>query len=194
MNAFFDGYVNSKTTLKQLVEQYENALRIKVEKEKHEDSNAFTESFNCATDYDMEKQAQDVYTTFKFREFRTELTCIMYCDRVSLKSDSEILEYQISERIKIGEKKAMHFMQACALCFNSFLDRYIMRRWRKDVTRCHTRVKINYTDWVATPEAQRSAKMQKNFDDIKELANDSDDKCMVVMNWMHNLRRKYANT
>ncbi|CAL8176146.1 unnamed protein product [Prunus armeniaca] len=65
-----------------------------------------------------------------------------------------------------------------------------MRRWRKDVTRCHTGVKINYTDWVATPEAQRSAKMQKNFDDIKELANDSDDKCMVVMNWLHNLKEE----
>ena len=30
MNAFFDGYMNSKTTLKQFVEQYENALRSKV--------------------------------------------------------------------------------------------------------------------------------------------------------------------
>ncbi|XP_028081198.1 protein FAR1-RELATED SEQUENCE 5-like [Camellia sinensis] len=30
MNAFFDGYMNSKTTLKQFVEQYENSLRSKV--------------------------------------------------------------------------------------------------------------------------------------------------------------------
>ncbi|XP_038717244.1 protein FAR-RED IMPAIRED RESPONSE 1-like [Tripterygium wilfordii] len=33
MNVFFDGYVNSKTTLKQFVEQYGNALRKKIEKE-----------------------------------------------------------------------------------------------------------------------------------------------------------------
>ena len=33
MNAFFDGYVNSKTTLKQFNEQYNNALKSKVEKE-----------------------------------------------------------------------------------------------------------------------------------------------------------------
>ncbi|XP_073138623.1 protein FAR1-RELATED SEQUENCE 5-like [Henckelia pumila] len=32
-NAFFDGYVHSKTSLKQFMEQYEQALRIKVEKE-----------------------------------------------------------------------------------------------------------------------------------------------------------------
>ena len=30
MNTFFDGYINSKTTLKLFVEQYENALRHKV--------------------------------------------------------------------------------------------------------------------------------------------------------------------
>lgn len=37
MNAFFDESVNSKTTLKQFVEQYENALLDKVEKENQAD-------------------------------------------------------------------------------------------------------------------------------------------------------------
>lgn len=32
VNAFFDGYVNPRTTLKQFVEQYDNALRDKIEK------------------------------------------------------------------------------------------------------------------------------------------------------------------
>ena len=31
MNAFFDGYVNSKTTLKQFVEKYEKAMESKIE-------------------------------------------------------------------------------------------------------------------------------------------------------------------
>lgn len=34
---FFDDCVNSKITLKQFVEQYENALKVKVQKEKQED-------------------------------------------------------------------------------------------------------------------------------------------------------------
>ncbi|CAN6703944.1 unnamed protein product [Malus baccata var. baccata] len=58
-------------------------------------------------------------------------------------------------------------------------DKYIIRRWRKDVNRCHIRVRISYSNWVATPEAQRSDKMKKTFDDIKELTNDSDDKCIL---------------
>lgn len=33
INAFFDGYVNSKTTLKQFVEKYKKAMESKIEKE-----------------------------------------------------------------------------------------------------------------------------------------------------------------
>ncbi|KAM1252255.1 hypothetical protein ACFX13_041124 [Malus domestica] len=69
-------------------------------------------------------------------------------------------------------------------------DKYIIRRWREDVNRCHIRVRISYSNWVATPEAQRSDKMKKTFDDIKELANDSDDKCMLVVRWMHKLKEQ----
>ena len=41
MNAFFDDYVNSKTSLAQFVEQYDSALRSKVEKESLADFNSF---------------------------------------------------------------------------------------------------------------------------------------------------------
>ncbi|KAK1309655.1 Protein FAR-RED IMPAIRED RESPONSE 1 [Acorus calamus] len=41
MNAYFDDYLASKTTLKQFIHQYENALRNKHEKEALEDFNSF---------------------------------------------------------------------------------------------------------------------------------------------------------
>nr|XP_011462341.1 PREDICTED: protein FAR1-RELATED SEQUENCE 5-like [Fragaria vesca subsp. vesca]XP_011462342.1 PREDICTED: protein FAR1-RELATED SEQUENCE 5-like [Fragaria vesca subsp. vesca] len=145
MNSFFDGHVNSKTTLKQFVEQYENALRSKVEKENYEDFKCFSYSLPGATHYNMEKQAQDIYTTSKFKEFRDELT-----------------------------------------------DKYIMRRWRKDVKRCHTRVQISYGGWDARPESQRLDMMQKNFDDIKDSSYDSEDKCMIVMTWLNNLKEELS--
>ncbi|KAM1317447.1 hypothetical protein ACFX2H_002702 [Malus domestica] len=143
MNAFFYGHLNSKTTLKQFVEQYENALRSKVLKEASADSDSFSSNVRCATHYDMEKQVQVVNTISTFKEFQKELT-----------------------------------------------NKYIIRRWKKDVKRCLTRVTISYSNWVATPEAQNPDKMQKTFDDIKELANDSDDKCMLVVRWMHKLKEK----
>ena len=55
MNAFFDGYVNPKTTLKQFVEQYDIALRSKVEKEKKSDFKSRHKLFDCLTTYGFEK-------------------------------------------------------------------------------------------------------------------------------------------
>ncbi|XP_028068964.1 protein FAR-RED IMPAIRED RESPONSE 1-like [Camellia sinensis] len=56
MNAVFDGYVNSKTTLKQFVEQYDNALRSKVEKETKADFKSRDRLYDCLTVYEFEKQ------------------------------------------------------------------------------------------------------------------------------------------
>mgnify|MGYP005796050961 FL=1 len=81
MNAFFDGYVNAKTTLKHFVSQYENALRDKVEKENIADFNSFNSTIPCITHFDIEKQFQSIYTNSKFKEFQEELTYKMYCDR-----------------------------------------------------------------------------------------------------------------
>ncbi|KAK2634353.1 hypothetical protein Ddye_029145 [Dipteronia dyeriana] len=74
MHAFLDGYINSKTTLKQCVEQYENALRDKVEKEKHADFSSLNTQIPSITHYAIAKQFQTVYTNVKFREFQQEVT------------------------------------------------------------------------------------------------------------------------
>lgn len=51
MYAFFDEYVNSKTTLKQFMEQYESALKDKVEKDNQADFNSFNSQIPCMTYY-----------------------------------------------------------------------------------------------------------------------------------------------
>lgn len=54
MNAFFDGFVNSKTSLKQFVEQCDNALKNKVEKESLADEMSFSQHVPCVTTFEME--------------------------------------------------------------------------------------------------------------------------------------------
>lgn len=66
MNSLFDGYINSKITLKQFVEQYENALTSKVLKDNQEYFNSYNSMYPCITDYEMEKKFQSVYTNSKF--------------------------------------------------------------------------------------------------------------------------------
>ena len=55
MNAFFDGFVNSKTNLKPFMKQYENALSRKAELEWQADAKCFSKRTPCVTRYEMEK-------------------------------------------------------------------------------------------------------------------------------------------
>ena len=66
MNSFFDKYVNSKTSLKQFVDQYENALADKVRKENDADYTCYNSWIPTVSQYNIEKQVQEVYTTAKY--------------------------------------------------------------------------------------------------------------------------------
>ncbi|KAI8547376.1 hypothetical protein RHMOL_Rhmol07G0190800 [Rhododendron molle] len=55
LNAYFDGYIHSKTTLKQFVEQYENALANKVESENEEDGKSWRSFIPLITKSGLEK-------------------------------------------------------------------------------------------------------------------------------------------
>jgi zinc finger SWIM domain-containing protein 3 len=46
MNAFFDGYVHSRTTLKEFVDEYDNALRRMVESETRADFDSFNRTIS----------------------------------------------------------------------------------------------------------------------------------------------------
>ena len=109
INAFFDGYVHSKTSLKQFVEQYERALRCKVEKEFQADFKSFSQMVPCATKYAIEKQFQEVYTISKFREFQEEFTGKVYCEVVSSDMGCPVPMYHVREDVMLdgGVRKKM---------------------------------------------------------------------------------------
>ena len=83
MNAFFYGYVNSKTTSKQFVERHNNALKSKVWKKVEEDANCHFQQMTYMISYEMDKQVRNIYTISKFQEFQRELTGNMYCKFVN---------------------------------------------------------------------------------------------------------------
>ncbi|XP_022897659.1 protein FAR-RED IMPAIRED RESPONSE 1-like [Olea europaea var. sylvestris] len=181
MNAFFDGYVHSKTSLKPFVEQYERALRNKVEKEFQADFKSFSQMVPCATQFEMEEQYRSVYTISKLREVQEEFTGKVYCDVASTTEGSSYTTYNVRECIiyEGGRRRktfAVSFQRdkcdiVCScrlfefrgiLCRHAITvlncndvtyipDRYILRRWRKDVIRAHTRVAVNYAGLVSTP-------------------------------------------
>jgi hypothetical protein len=62
MNSCFDGYVNSKTTLKWFVEQHDNASRDKIEKESMADFCSFNTIFACVSLFGFESLFQKAFT------------------------------------------------------------------------------------------------------------------------------------
>ncbi|KAH7542648.1 hypothetical protein FEM48_Zijuj02G0096400 [Ziziphus jujuba var. spinosa] len=73
---------------------------------------------------------------------------------------------------------------------NCILDVYILRRWRKDVKICYTKVKISYIDLTRMPEVCRFDKMCKSFCKVADLTTDSDDTCNLVMDLIYDMKKK----
>ena len=74
MNAFFNGYLHSSTTLKVFVEQFENALWNKVENDILSDFECFKGKLECSSSSPMEKQFQEAYTHEIFKRVRIEFS------------------------------------------------------------------------------------------------------------------------
>ncbi|XP_022892296.1 protein FAR1-RELATED SEQUENCE 5-like [Olea europaea var. sylvestris] len=208
MNAFFDGYVHAKTSLKQFVEQYERALRNKVEKEFQADFKSFSQMVPCATTYEMEKQFQSVYTISKFREVQAEFTGKVYCDLISASQGHFGMTYEVREDVVCGNRRTKKTFRVvlqkdtCDITCSCHLfefrgiicrhtiavlirndvtilpSRYILRRWRRDVSRAHTRVPVNYVglpsgrERFCAPSINSGQLVSVTFLDFDELLQD----------------------
>jgi hypothetical protein len=104
MNSFFDGYVNSKTTLKQFVEQYDNALKDKIEKESLADFHSFNATIACVSHFGFESQFQNAFTNAKFKEFQDEVASLMYCHTLFERSEGLISIFSVRENKKVFNK------------------------------------------------------------------------------------------
>ncbi|XP_028103158.1 protein FAR-RED IMPAIRED RESPONSE 1-like [Camellia sinensis] len=114
MNVFFDRYVNSKTTLKQFFEQYDNALRSKVEKETKADFKSRNQLYDCLTVYHLEKQFRAAYTNAKFKEVQAEMKRLVYCRLNLMKEKGSICTYHVREAILLGDgMKKVEFIVYC---------------------------------------------------------------------------------
>lgn len=216
---FFEGRVNSKTTMKQFVEDYDKAMRNKVEKEHLADFQCFSTWIPCVTLFEIEKQFQVAYTNAKFKEFQKELTGKLYCEVSALDTKGRI--FDVSEVVFAGEnRKQVHFEVgfesessevrcSCGLFeFRGILckhaisvlmkmeiinvpEKYILPRWRKDLKRCHTRVRVGYyDDWTSNLEMQRYEKLRRKFDEAADFAVISDEKTMMLWDLLDEFHNK----
>ncbi|KAK7324381.1 hypothetical protein VNO77_27916 [Canavalia gladiata] len=103
VHAFFDGYVHSKTGLKQFFKEFDNAMKDKVEKECLADFISSNKLIPCISHFGIEYQFQKVYTSGKFKEFQEEVACIMYCNAAFEKKEGLVSAYSVVESKKIQD-------------------------------------------------------------------------------------------
>ncbi|XP_018814566.2 protein FAR1-RELATED SEQUENCE 4-like [Juglans regia] len=99
MNAFFDGFVHSGTTLKEFVDQFDNALRKKVEVETTADFNSSNQTIPCSSAFRIEKQFQAVYTNAKFKEVQREVWGMILCNCILIRKEGCIFTYDVLDEI-----------------------------------------------------------------------------------------------
>ena len=87
MDAFFNGYVHAKTNLKEFVDQYDNALRKKIENEISSDFHSFSVTIPCISRSPIEKRFQELYTNAKFREVQKKVMGVLDMDPYLLRQE-----------------------------------------------------------------------------------------------------------
>lgn len=102
---FFDGYVDSKTTLKQFLVKYEMILQSKYEKEAQADFETFHKQRPPVSKFYMEEQLSKVYTHNIFKKFQDEIEAIMYCHVSFVGIDGPISTFNVKECIFLEDGK-----------------------------------------------------------------------------------------
>ena len=105
LNAFFDGFINSETSLQQFVVQYDNALRRKAEKEFEADFASSNTTVACGSQSLIERQFQLEYTHAKFADVKNEFRRKINCFVKSVSQEGCMSKYTIKEEWLWEEKK-----------------------------------------------------------------------------------------
>ena len=60
-------------------------------------------------------------------------------------------------------------------------DKYILRRWRKNIKRCHTKIKVSYNRWSTNVEGQCFEKLSNLMLTVADMASNNEEDCNMLM-------------
>ncbi|XP_042988752.1 protein FAR1-RELATED SEQUENCE 5-like [Carya illinoinensis] len=185
MNAFFDGYVHSKTNLKEFVDQFDSALKKKIENENQAEFQLFSVTIPCVSRSLIENKFQELYTNAKFKEVQQQVIGVLDLDPSLLTSDGVMKTYLVEDEVRLQEFTKLVtysvdlnvndsnakcscglFQMRGILCrhilavfksndIKSLPDRYILDRWRKDIKRRYTVIRSSYDASDGRPNGNR---------------------------------------
>ncbi|XP_042973066.1 protein FAR1-RELATED SEQUENCE 5-like [Carya illinoinensis] len=163
-----------ETNLKEFIDQFDNALKKKIENENLADFQSFNVTIPCISRSLIEKRFQELYTIDKFKEVQHEVNGIIDLNPKLHNSVGAIKTYMVEDEVCLEEftKLVKHFVDfseedaftkcSCGLfemrrilcrhilvvfrCNDiKFLpEMYILDRWRKDIRRRYTLIHSSY--------------------------------------------------
>ena len=69
-------------------------------------------------------------------------------------------------------------------------EKYILRRWRKNVNRCHTKIKVSYNRWSTNIEGQRFDKLSNLMLTVADLASNNEEDYNMMTEFMIDMRKQ----
>ncbi|KAK9665511.1 hypothetical protein RND81_14G116700 [Saponaria officinalis] len=154
-NRFIKSYVSVETGLRQFIEQYEFALRRKVEEENKMNFN----DKNKPLKWDNSILFEVVYHKEERRSF-------------DVKIDTLIGDYACGcKKFEFEGILCRHIMKCLAvLNVKAIPDKYILDRWRKDLVRGYENIRVGYYDPIESERVRRSLELTMRNDYIVSLA------------------------
>ncbi|XP_035541660.1 protein FAR1-RELATED SEQUENCE 5-like [Juglans regia] len=197
-NSFWAGMSTTqrRQTFKEFVDQFDNALKKKIENENQADFNSFNFTVPCISHLAFEKKFQDVYTNSKFREVQQEIMGMIYCHCRFEKMDGVIATYSVDDHVKTEDfiKEVTYTLyfnetecEAKCVCglfemrgiicrhilaifsakkVRELPEKYILDRWRKDIKRKYTFISRSYDIADQRPETVRYKRILKTFNEV----------------------------
>ena len=218
LNAFFDGFINSTTTLHQFVVQYDNALRHKAEKECEVDFVSINTTILCATHSLIERRFQQNYTNAKFGEIQNEFRSKINCVIKNIVVNDFVSNYVVLQECLWDDNCANKYHKvvyncqietiSCTCLFFEFRgilcrhclvvlaqkevkivhSRYIIPRWSKLIRRRYTSMRAAYNTKNDDPQMLKYQALCKEFFELADVACKTEFGTEILFNQLKSLR------
>ncbi|XP_057994419.1 protein FAR-RED IMPAIRED RESPONSE 1-like [Hevea brasiliensis] len=191
MHAYFDGYVNSRSTLKQFVEQYEIAIRDKTVKEFHADHLSKYNVIKCQTNFKWERQYQVAFTNSMFKQVQAEIKRMLYCFIIHPKP-VEAEQYDIHpgvEKVKVMERSILNDWYVKEFVYEFINERYLIKRWRKDVVRPYSKIFFDGPYPQMPDDYKKYKELERSFGEVSDLGLSNNEMMEIIKQRLNELNQ-----
>ncbi|KAM4110768.1 hypothetical protein ACJW30_05G017000 [Castanea mollissima] len=136
INAFFDSFVNSRTTLKDFVVKFAKAVDSRYKKERKEDFDSRHKTPSLVIGSKIEHQAASIYTRTILSKFQKELVSSNHFTKEKVEKNGTFYRYKLNLESKVCECDCQLF-EFMGIVKNVFQipSHYILRRWTKEANK-----------------------------------------------------------